>query len=208
MSCSTFTRTCAKMLMVATAMAEAPAAARCATSTASACCSGSSAAGGRYRNAMLPTGLLALLREWRRVGRRERVLHVDAWLFLGQHYLKPLSTALGQSEDEAAHVLYGPTHQVPVLVRALFGGVALARARQARRASTCNITSGSRCGASPASAAVAGTLVLLRTCCSCRAGFVSAPPKRGRQHEVRSWCFGGSGVVGGWCERADCTGRQ
>ena len=33
--------------------------------------------GGRYRNAMLPTGLLALLREWRRVGWRERVLHVD-----------------------------------------------------------------------------------------------------------------------------------
>lgn len=41
---------------------------------------------------MLPTGLLALLQEWRRVGRRERVLHVDGWLFTGQHYLKPLST--------------------------------------------------------------------------------------------------------------------
>ena len=48
--------------------------------------------GGRYRNAMLPTGLLALLREWWRVGRREGVLHVDGWLFPGQHYLKPLST--------------------------------------------------------------------------------------------------------------------
>jgi len=48
--------------------------------------------GGRYRNAMLPTGLLTLLREWWRVGRRERVLHVDGWLFPGQHYLKPLST--------------------------------------------------------------------------------------------------------------------
>lgn len=48
--------------------------------------------GGRYRNAMLPTGLLALLREWWRVGRRERLLHVDGGLFPGQHYLKPLST--------------------------------------------------------------------------------------------------------------------
>ena len=48
--------------------------------------------GGRYRNAMLPNGLLALLREWWRVGRQERVLHVDGWLFPGQHYLKPLST--------------------------------------------------------------------------------------------------------------------
>ncbi len=37
--------------------------------------------GGRYRNAMLPAGLLALLREWWRVGRREGVLHVDGWLF-------------------------------------------------------------------------------------------------------------------------------
>ncbi len=36
--------------------------------------------GRRYRNAMLPTGLLALLREWWRVGRRERVLHIDGWL--------------------------------------------------------------------------------------------------------------------------------
>lgn len=48
--------------------------------------------GGRYRDAMLPSGLLASLREWWRVGRQERVLHVDGWLFPGQHYLKPLST--------------------------------------------------------------------------------------------------------------------
>jgi integrase/recombinase XerD len=48
--------------------------------------------GGRYRNAMLPAGLLALLREWWRVGRQEGVMHVDGWLFPGQHYLKPLST--------------------------------------------------------------------------------------------------------------------
>ncbi len=48
--------------------------------------------GGRYRNAMLPSALLALLREWWTVGRQEGVLHVDGWLFPGQHYLKPLST--------------------------------------------------------------------------------------------------------------------
>ncbi len=45
--------------------------------------------GGRYRNAMLPS---ALLREWWKVGQQEGVLHVDGWLFPGQHYLKPLST--------------------------------------------------------------------------------------------------------------------
>ena len=48
--------------------------------------------GGRYRNAMLPSALLELLREWWKVGRQEGVLHVDGWLFPGQHYLKPLST--------------------------------------------------------------------------------------------------------------------
>jgi integrase/recombinase XerD len=48
--------------------------------------------GGRYRNAMLPAGLLALLREWWRVGRQQGVMHVVGWLFPGQHYLKPLST--------------------------------------------------------------------------------------------------------------------
>ena len=48
--------------------------------------------GGLYRNAMLPVRLLALLREWWRVGRREGVLHVDGWQFPRPHYLKPLST--------------------------------------------------------------------------------------------------------------------
>ncbi len=48
--------------------------------------------GGQYRNAMLPAGLLALLREWWKVGRQEGVMHPDGWLFPGQHYLKPLST--------------------------------------------------------------------------------------------------------------------
>ena len=48
--------------------------------------------GGQYRNAMLPAGLLALLREWWKVGRQEGVMHPDGWLFPGQHYLKPIST--------------------------------------------------------------------------------------------------------------------
>lgn len=48
--------------------------------------------GGQYRNARLPAGLLALLREWWKVGRQEGVMHPDGWLFPGQHYLKPLST--------------------------------------------------------------------------------------------------------------------
>ena len=47
--------------------------------------------GGQYRNAMLPAGLLALLREWWKVGRQQGVMHVDGWLFPGQHYLKPIS---------------------------------------------------------------------------------------------------------------------
>jgi len=48
--------------------------------------------GGQYRNAMLPTGLLLLLREWWKAGRQQGVMHPDGWLFPGQHYLKPLST--------------------------------------------------------------------------------------------------------------------
>ncbi|KER38016.1 integrase [Sphingobium indicum F2] len=48
--------------------------------------------GGRYRNALLPTDLLALLREWWTVGRKQGVMHADGWLFPGMHYLKPLST--------------------------------------------------------------------------------------------------------------------
>ena len=48
--------------------------------------------GGQYRNAMHPTGLLRLLREWWRAGRQQGVMHPDGWLFPGQHYLKPLST--------------------------------------------------------------------------------------------------------------------
>jgi integrase/recombinase XerD len=48
--------------------------------------------GGRYRNAMLPEGLLVLLREWWRAGRQQGVLHADGWLFPGQNATVPIST--------------------------------------------------------------------------------------------------------------------
>lgn len=48
--------------------------------------------GGRYRNAMLPEGLLILLREWWRAGRQQGVMHADGWLFPGMNAHVPLST--------------------------------------------------------------------------------------------------------------------
>jgi integrase/recombinase XerD len=48
--------------------------------------------GGQYRNAMLPAGLLILLRLWWKDGYRQGVLHRDGWLFPGQHAMKPIST--------------------------------------------------------------------------------------------------------------------
>src|SRR5271168_358900 len=48
--------------------------------------------GGRYRNAMLPADLLALLREWWKIGRQQGVMHAQGWLFPGQHAMKPIST--------------------------------------------------------------------------------------------------------------------
>ena len=48
--------------------------------------------GGQYRNAMLPTDLLTLLRQWWKLGRQQGVMHRDGWLFPGQHALKPIST--------------------------------------------------------------------------------------------------------------------
>ena len=48
--------------------------------------------GGRYRNAMLSEDLLALLRQWWKVGRQQGVMHGDGWLFPGQHAMKPIST--------------------------------------------------------------------------------------------------------------------
>jgi site-specific recombinase XerD len=41
--------------------------------------------GGRYRNAMLPEGLLLLLRDWWRAGRQQGILLPDGWLFPGQN---------------------------------------------------------------------------------------------------------------------------
>jgi site-specific recombinase XerD len=74
--------------------------------------------GGRYRNALLPADLLALLREWWTVGRKQGVMHADGWLFPGMHYLKPLSTdssigslsmlpRLRVSKSGSAHTLCG-----------------------------------------------------------------------------------------------------
>lgn len=60
--------------------------------------------GGRYRNAMLSSDLLTLLRQWWQDGRRQGVLHRDGWLFPGQHALKPISTRqLYRIVVEAAH---------------------------------------------------------------------------------------------------------
>ena len=48
--------------------------------------------GGQYRNAMLPADLLALLRQWWKLGRDQGVMHRDGWLFPGLHAMKPIST--------------------------------------------------------------------------------------------------------------------
>jgi integrase/recombinase XerD len=48
--------------------------------------------GGRYRNAMLPAGLLPLLRECWRAGRQQGVMHADGWLFPGRNAMVPIST--------------------------------------------------------------------------------------------------------------------
>jgi integrase/recombinase XerD len=48
--------------------------------------------GGRYRNAMLPAGLLPLLRDWWRTGRQQGVMHADGWLFPGRNAMVPIST--------------------------------------------------------------------------------------------------------------------
>jgi integrase/recombinase XerD len=60
--------------------------------------------GGQYRNAMLPTDLLVLLRQWWQVGRQQGVMHRDGRLFPGQHAMKPISTRrLHRIVVEAAH---------------------------------------------------------------------------------------------------------
>src|ERR1700758_3288613 len=48
--------------------------------------------GDQYRNAMLSADMLALLRQWWKVGRRQGVMHPKGWLFPGQHAGKPIST--------------------------------------------------------------------------------------------------------------------
>ena len=48
--------------------------------------------GGNYRNAMLPEGLLVLLRDWWRAGQQQGVMHADGWLFPGQTAMRPIST--------------------------------------------------------------------------------------------------------------------
>ena len=68
--------------------------------------------GGRYRNAMLPNGLLLLLRDWWRAGRQQGLMLPDGWLFPGQSALKPISTrqlyrivvAAAEAADIAKHV--------------------------------------------------------------------------------------------------------
>ena len=61
---------------------------------ASACCSRrvERVKGGQYRNAMLSADMLALLRQWWKVGRQQGVMHPKGWLFPGQHPGKPIST--------------------------------------------------------------------------------------------------------------------
>ena len=48
--------------------------------------------GGRYRNAMLPEGLLLLLRDWWCAGRQQGVMLPNGWLFPGQNAMVPIST--------------------------------------------------------------------------------------------------------------------
>ncbi len=48
--------------------------------------------GGRDRNAMLPEGLLLLLRDWWRAGRQQGILYRDGWLFPRQGASAPIST--------------------------------------------------------------------------------------------------------------------
>lgn len=48
--------------------------------------------GGHYRNAMLAADLLALLRQWWKLGREQGVMHRDGWLFPGENAMKPIST--------------------------------------------------------------------------------------------------------------------
>jgi site-specific recombinase XerD len=81
--------------------------------------------GGRYRNAMLPEGLLVLLRDWWRAGRQQGVLYPDGWLFPGRSAMVPISTRqlyrVVVEAAEAADITkrVGPhtlRHYIPILI--------------------------------------------------------------------------------------------
>ena len=77
--------------------------------------------GGRYRNAMLPEGLLVLLREWWRAGRQQGVMHADGWLFPGRNASVPLSTKqLHRIVVEAARAAEIAKHVSPHTLRHSF----------------------------------------------------------------------------------------
>src|SRR3546814_5885697 len=50
--------------------------------------------GGRYRNAMLPEGLLLLLRDWWRAGRQQGILVPDGWLFRSEEHTSELQSLM------------------------------------------------------------------------------------------------------------------
>jgi integrase/recombinase XerD len=59
--------------------------------------------GGRYRNAMLSSDLLALLRAWWKEGRRQGAMLHGGWLFPGQNPVRPITTRqLSRVVEEAA----------------------------------------------------------------------------------------------------------
>ena len=59
--------------------------------------------GGRYRNAMLSSDLLALLRAWWKEGRRQGAMLPGGWLFPGQNPVRPITTRqLARVVEDAA----------------------------------------------------------------------------------------------------------
>jgi integrase/recombinase XerD len=59
--------------------------------------------GGRYRNAMLSSDLLVLLRAWWKEGRRQGAMLPGGWLFPGQNPVRPITTRqLARVVDDAA----------------------------------------------------------------------------------------------------------
>ncbi len=59
--------------------------------------------GGRYRNAMLSSDLLTLLRAWWKEGRRQGAMLSGGWLFPGQNPVRPITTRqLARVVEEAA----------------------------------------------------------------------------------------------------------